>query len=226
MTTVGTVAMELVARALGDLAENVMFVGGLAGGLLITDPAAPPLRPTDDVDVVADIAGSFSDELQLSKRLRALGFTEDDSEGAPRCRWRLRNLKIDVMRASDDRWFPDALKHAQTHQIADDVTIRTISLPFFLATKLEAFGDGRRGDYFSSHDIEDIVAVLDGRAAATAEVGAAPTGVRDFLRQRFRSLLADLDFVDAVAGHLPGDSASQARLPLVLSRMRAIATAP
>jgi hypothetical protein len=36
-------------------------------------------------------------------------------------------------------------------------------------------------------------------------------------------LLADPDFVDAVAGHLPGDSASQARLPLVLARMRAIA---
>jgi hypothetical protein len=38
-------------------------------------------------------------------------------------------------------------------------------------------------------------------------------------------LRANPDFDNAVAGHLTGDSASQARLPLVLSRMRAIATA-
>lgn len=226
MSMIGAVAMEIVARALSELIDDVMFVGGLAGGLLITDPAAPPLRPTDDVDLVVDFTGSYGDEVRLSKRLRALGFAEDANEGAPRCRWRLRNIKVDVMIASDDRWFPDALKHAQLHRIADDLTIKVISLPFFLATKLEAFRDGRRGDYFSSHDIEDIVAVIDGRATAEAEIAAAPPSVRGVVQQRFRSMLADPDFIDAVAGHLPGDRASQARLPLVLSRMRAIAAVP
>jgi hypothetical protein len=225
MSSVGAVAIEIVARALGELVDDVMFVGGLAGGFLITDPAAPPSRMTDDVDVVADVAGSYRDEVHLSKRLRELGFAEDDSEGAPRCRWRIRNIKIDVMLASDDRWFPDALKHAQTHRIGGDLIIKVVSLPFFLATKLEAFGDGRRGDYFSSHDIEDIIAVVDGRSTVAADTAAAPATVRDFLRERFRTLLADPDFVDAVAGHLPGDSASQARFPLVLARLRAIASA-
>jgi hypothetical protein len=226
MSAVGAVPIEIVARALLDLVDDVMFVGGLAGGFFITDPAAPPARMTDDVDVVADIAGSYRDELQLSQRLRQLGFSEDSSEGAPRCRWRLRNIKIDIMLASDDRWFPEALTHAQTFRISEDLTIKVISLPYFLATKLEAFGDGRRGDFFSSRDIEDIVAVIDGRATVAADVAAAPATVRDFVRERIQSLLADPDFNDAVAGHLPGDGASQARLPLVLLRMRAIAAAP
>jgi predicted nucleotidyltransferase len=226
MSTAGDVAIKIVARGLAELVDDVMFVGGLAGGLLINDPAAPPLRATDDVDIVADIIGSYGDEWQLSKRLRELGFAEDTSEGAPRCRWRLRNIKVDVMLATDDRWFPDALKHVETRRITDALTIKVISVPFFLATKLEAFGDGRRGDYFASRDIEDVVAVLDGRTTIEADIRAAPTRVRDFLRDRFRFLLTDPDFIDAVAGHLPGDSASQARLPIVLSRMRAIAAGP
>src|SRR5215510_2285799 len=129
MSAVDAFTIEIVARALGELVDNVMFVGGMAGGFLITDPAAPPLRTTDDVDVVVDIAGSYKDELQLLKRLRELGFAEDSREGAPRCRWQLRSIKIDVMFASDDRWFPEALEHAETRRITDDLAIKVISLP-------------------------------------------------------------------------------------------------
>lgn len=223
MSSVEEVAIEIVARALADPTDNVMFLGGVAAGFLITDPAAPPLRTTDDVDVVADIAAAYKDELGVSNRLRALGFAEDNSEGAPRCRWVIHGIKVDVMSPRDDRWYPDALTHADTYKFGDDLEVRVISPPYFLATKLEAFGDGRRGDYFSSHDLEDIIAVIDGRATIEADVSTAPATVRHFLRERFGSLLADPDFVEAIAGHLPGDSASQARLPLVLSRMRAIA---
>ena len=101
--------------------------------------------------------------------------------------------------------------------------MRVISAPYFLATKLEAFGDGQRDDLFASRDIEDVVAVIDGRAIIEREIAAARPSVRQYLGEHFRSLLANPDFDNAVAGHLPGDSASQARLPLVLSRMRAIA---
>ena len=36
--------VELIAEAIGDLADDLVFVGGCAAGLLITDPAAPPVR--------------------------------------------------------------------------------------------------------------------------------------------------------------------------------------
>src|SRR5262245_4627620 len=135
MSAVDAFTIEIVARALGELVDNVMFVGGMAGGFLITDPAAPPLRTTDDVDVVVDIAGSYKDELQLLKRLRELGFAEDSREGAPRCRWQLRSIKIDVMFASDDRWFPESLgapRNWPDHRRLGD---QGHTLPLLLANK-------------------------------------------------------------------------------------------
>ena len=48
--------VELVARALGDLRERLVFVGGCAVDLLLTDTAAAPSRVTYDVDLVAQVA--------------------------------------------------------------------------------------------------------------------------------------------------------------------------
>jgi len=39
-----------VARRLGNLREKVVFVGGCATGLFITDPAMPEVRVTKDVE--------------------------------------------------------------------------------------------------------------------------------------------------------------------------------
>ena len=125
-----------------------------------------------------------------------------------------------------NRWYAEALKHAPTFEIAPGNKVRIVSPPYFIATKLEAFRDRGKGDYVPSLDIEDIVAVIDGRASIESDVASSPASVRTYLADQFTAMLADRDFVDAVAGHLPGDSASQARLPLVLSRLRAIATAP
>jgi len=45
--------LEVVAERLGDdLCEEMVFVGGAVAGLLITDPAMPAIRPTEDVDLV------------------------------------------------------------------------------------------------------------------------------------------------------------------------------
>lgn len=47
--------LELAARALGDILGRVMFVGGAVVPLWVTDPGAPPARPTNDVDAVVEI---------------------------------------------------------------------------------------------------------------------------------------------------------------------------
>lgn len=58
MTTraVGRHFLETIARALGSHLDAVVFVGGLAIPLLITDPGADGDRPTDDVDVIVEAA--------------------------------------------------------------------------------------------------------------------------------------------------------------------------
>jgi len=47
------VLLEVVAERLGDdLRDEMVFVGGAVAGLLITDPAMPAIRPTEDVDLL------------------------------------------------------------------------------------------------------------------------------------------------------------------------------
>ena len=65
-----------VAERLGTLRDSVVFVGGAVVDLLITDPAAPTVRPTTDVDVIVEVA-SLHDYHKLGNLLRSLGFRED-----------------------------------------------------------------------------------------------------------------------------------------------------
>jgi len=72
--------LEAAAAALGDLLAEVVFVGGATVELWITDPGAPPVRPTKDVDVVVEVT-SRSAFYDFEARLRAQGFREDQEDG-------------------------------------------------------------------------------------------------------------------------------------------------
>jgi hypothetical protein len=78
--------LRVVAEHLGPLRDRVVFVGGAAAGLLITDPGAPTPRPTKDVDIIVEVASLAEYNTALRDQLLDLGFAEDGEEGAPRCR--------------------------------------------------------------------------------------------------------------------------------------------
>jgi len=63
----------LTIERLGELADEMVFLGGCATGLLITDPAAPPIRITRDVDAIVQVV-SRGDYYQFAEKLRAQGF--------------------------------------------------------------------------------------------------------------------------------------------------------
>jgi len=224
--------LRAVARSLGMLRQEVVFVGGMIRGLLITDPGASLARPTDDVDVVASIA-TTSEYFVLADRLRALGFREDTSEGAPLCRWIVSGVVVDVMPDSADvlgftnAWYPSALESSRWHSIGPEESerIRVVDGPHFLATKLQAFDGRGRGDVYH-HDIEDVMAVIDGRAELALELATAREDVRDFVKTRLRAFLTDDTFMDALPGHLPGDAGGQARLPLLVRRLSELSMGP
>ena len=48
--------LEAAVRLLQPLLDELVFVGGCATGLLITDPAAGGIRPTKDVDTITEVA--------------------------------------------------------------------------------------------------------------------------------------------------------------------------
>lgn len=213
--------------------HQVVFLGGATVTLWITDPAAPTPRPTKDVDVVVEVT-SRSALHAFEARLRARGFAEDTSS-AVICRWRFRHriaddLILDAMPADprlmgfENRWQQAAIPHAARRRLPSGAVIRAIPPPYLVATKLEAFRGRGRGDHLGSPDLEDIVLLVDGRAALVEEVAAAPPELRTYLSVQCAGLLDAPRFVDAIFGLLRPDVASQARAEsIVLPRLRAIA---
>jgi hypothetical protein len=216
---------QLLAAAakLEPLLDQIAFVGGAVTGLLLTDPAAAPVRPTLDVDAIVAI-GSYVEFTFLENRLRDLGFDHSHSEGAPICRWVSGDLILDLMPTDPsilgftNRWYSPALACARKFEIGK-YEIRVITAPYFLATKLEAFHIRGKND-FSSHDLEDIVTVIDGRPELVEEVHAAPVDLQRYLSNDFKALLSNRNFLDALPGHLLPDMVSQQRASLVLGRIK------
>jgi predicted nucleotidyltransferase len=222
--------MRVVAH-LAPLRERLVFLGGAVTELFITLPGARRPRQTKDVDVVIDVMnlGEYSDTLR--EQLIALGLREDVREGAPVCRWLLDDMIIDIMPTRGDIlgfscvWYPLAYETATPIQLPDGTVIRLVTPACFLATKLSAFADRGRRDPITSHDLEDVIAVIDGRQEIVSDVSQAPAILRSAIRELLDKVLALQDAEDVVAAHLLPDAKSQERLPLVLDRIRGLITA-
>lgn len=127
-----------------------------------------------------------------------------------------------------NRWYPLAVETAKTVMLQSGLSIRLISAPVFIATKLEAFNDRGHSadgqpDYLGSHDLEDIITVVDRRPELLTECTDSSSALREYLAQSFGRLLADPDFNTTLAGHLPGDASSQGRLQRLRDALRALA---
>ena len=220
--------LKQVAKGLGPLLTEVVFVGGCTTGLFLTDEAAAEVRPTFDVDVIAEIT-SYADYATFSERLRALGFREDASPGAPLCRWLCDDRKLDVMPIEEkilgftNRWHKSAMDAATERELEEGLRIRVATPPYFIASKLEAFGGRGKGDYANSHDLEDLLTVIDGRDVIVGEIAETAT-VRAYIAGEFRAFLETPAFLDALPGYLLPDPASQERLPSLKGRITQISS--
>lgn len=206
--------------------DELVFVGGCTTGLFITDRAASGIRPTRDVDAIVDVT-SYAKYAALSERLRTLGLAEDTTPGAPLCRWRRDDLIVDIMPTDarvlgfSNRWYPAAIETALTIDV-DGHRVRVVTPALFIATKLEAFHGRGGGDVVASHDLEDVIAVVDGRPGIASDVAAASTDVRDYIATELRVLLDNRDFIEALGGFLLPDVASQGRRGLLEARLRSM----
>lgn len=179
--------MAEVAEALKEIKEQMVFVGGAVVSLYTDDPASDEIRPTKDVDLTLNVVnlGHWED---LQERLAQIGFYPDPY-GQSICSYKYKNIPVDIMSTDDgplgpsNQWYKVGFKDLWT-VTAKDQKIQILSAPCFLATKFEAF-NSRGRDYRTSHDIEDIIYVLDNRTTIVQEILNSDERILHFLREQF-----------------------------------------
>jgi hypothetical protein len=212
--------LEDAVHKLAPFLDEIVFVGGITLGLLITDKAAAPIRGTNDVDVIAEIV-TYADYIAFSERLREAHFTEDEGEKPLTCRWHNGALTVDVLALNEEVlgftniWYESALRHAFIVTLPSGQSIRVITAPFFLGTKIEAFRGRGKMDFQASHDLEDFVAVIEGRDTLLQEIAESPQELRRYLAEAAKMLLAEPGFLDV----LPGFVLDNERVPLIQERL-------
>jgi predicted nucleotidyltransferase len=182
--------VKKVARALDHLRMRVAFVGGAVISLYTDDPSADELRPTKDIDLSITLEG-YGAWVKLQEELAALGFTPD-VHAQVICRFTYEDITVDLM--PDDEsilgfsnpWYKPGLEKTKLYSLDQDLSIKLLPLPYFLATKFSAFHGRGQSAYRTSHDFEDIIYLTDNVTTFVEEIRNADPAVRDFLTQQYR----------------------------------------
>lgn len=211
--------IDQVASIIGDLANELVFVGGTAIALYPLRPGVN-LRPTIDVDCIVD--ADLASYGALQQRLRRLGFKDARGPGDPLCRMLHGDLVLDVMPVCEEvlgfsnRWYQRSIETACWYELPSGRQIRAARPALLAATKIEAFYGRGNGDYMASHDLEDLLALLSGDRNLLEQIGGTsdesePEDAIAYLRHAFTSLASDPEFLAAVPAHFPGDAAGTYR---------------
>ncbi len=91
--------------------------------------------------------------------------------------------KKEILRFSN-RWYSQALDNADLFQLPSGLMVKILSPPYFVAAKLEAWTGRGRNDPLSSHDLEDILNLIDGRKELLEEIQNSGSDVKKFISVR------------------------------------------
>ena len=196
-----------MARAMGPLCDQVVFVGGCATGLLVDNAALMDVRPTEDVDAIVEVASLVAYH-RLAKQLTTHGFKQTMADNTPPFRWFWNRMQLDLVPVDEkvlgfaNPWYRQGFDAALAVELADGLLLRHLSAPHFLATKFEAFKDRGQNDVYLSHDLEDIMTVMEGRSTVVQELATAQPEVRKHVSQSVAALLDLSAFHNALPGLL------------------------
>jgi predicted nucleotidyltransferase len=173
--------------------------------LYIDDPAADDVRPTQDIDLTFEILNANQLE-ELREDLNQRGFKQHPEDDVM-CGFRLKDKKVDVMSTKEVGWAPanpwfEAGFANSFDQSLEDMTIRLMPLPYFLATKFEAFKSRGRRDPRMSKDFEDIVYLLNYTSDFPASIQSADEEVKIYLIACLKEIQNDDLLQEAVIAHM------------------------
>lgn len=195
-----------VAQGLQELREKMVFIGGAVISLYTDDPAADEIRPTSDIDMTINLA-NYAEWAKMQERLLELEFYPDP-HGQSICSYKFQKIAIDIMPAEDssigisNKWYKPGFKYLQQIALLDGTTINILPSPYFLATKLEAFKDRGKNDFYGSHDFEDIIYLIDNRTTIVEEILAADEDVCKYVKDELTSIKKHPQAEEILAMHI------------------------
>jgi len=215
-----------VAKGLQELNDKVVFVGGAVVSLYTDDPAADEIRPTADVDFTVNITNitSLTNWEEFNHRLNSLGFSPDPF-GHAICSYKYKDIPVDIMAPEDgplgpaNRWYKKGFADLKKEEVMGQ-SIQILSAPFYIATKFEAFSD-RGTDFRTSHDIEDIIYILDNRTTIVEEIINADEEVKRFIKSELEKLKSEGILEEVLMSHIHPIMLEE-RLPLLEEKIEAI----
>lgn len=206
MINKNTQMIEIIALGLKHLLDKVVFTGGATVSLYIEDQGSSEPRPTFDVDCVIEV--SYKELAEFEEELNKLGFTYPTQE-APICRWEFSKIQVDFIPLDEavlgfsNKWHRIGSKNFVNYKLRKNIKIKIFPAPIFIASKFEAFKSRGQKDYRTSQDIEDIVAVLNGREKIYEEIKTVDKTVKKYLVDEFHKILNDRSFSEIIYSHLP-----------------------
>lgn len=101
------------------------------------------------------------------------------------------------------------------------IEINILKLPYYLASKVEAFTSRGKENLIMSHDLEDIFLVLKGQSDFE-KILDGPDEVVSFLRSFFRQRITTEVFVDHIYGEFQGHEVGQTRASKLVSFFKSL----
>lgn len=200
--------LQTVAAGLGELKNEMVFVGGSVAELYVDNPAASDIRPTQDIDCVIELS-SRTEHAKLEEALRAKKFANDTTQGAPICRWVYREILVDVMPTDPvvlgftNIWYEDGVTNKITKILPDGQEIFVFPVEYYIAAKFEAHKSRGGNDLRQSHDFEDIIYIFDNCLNILENIQNANEDVKEYLRQECQSLMANDNLTEGIETALP-----------------------
>lgn len=223
-TIINRIIIQRVAQALGELNNEVIYVGGATVSLYINDPAADDVRPTKDIDISIKIV-SITHLEEIREKLVVKGFKKSADLGVI-CRFKLEDILVDVMGikpvgwAPANPWFELGFENKEQLQI-EEYSINIMPLPYFLASKFVAHSDRGGNDPRMSHDFEDIVYILDNRTDWHEVINDADSKVKIYLLEQFQNVLNSNRMQEAILGNLYYES-QETRYKIIMQKIQSL----
>jgi len=214
MPSTNVIMLQTVANGLGELKDEMVFVGGVVAELYADNPAASEIRPTLDVDCVIEIRSRLQ-FAKMEENLRAKGFKNDTSKDAPICRWIYKDIKVDVMPTDSDvlgfsnRWYEEGIEIKIQKTLPDGTEVFVFPPEYYLAAKFEAHNSRGGNDLRQSHDFEDIIYILDNCSNIVDNISASNPSVKEYLKSECQKLLENPNITEGIESALPYGSGEE-----------------